>query len=110
MLNFRKELIEAVEPKRGNPKIKKLAEDFLRETLKAIKESDAKTISEMKKIDFICSDVSIIVCLSKKCSGIFSCDSYKQYTREVFEEIKRKLKLENLVIEEIEDAFSIIVP
>ena len=110
MLNFREELIKTIESKRGNPQIQKLAEDFLRATLNAIKESDDETISSLKKIDFICSDVSIIVCLSKKLSGIYSCDSYKQYTREVFEEIKRKLKLENLVIEELVDAFSIIVP
>ena len=111
MLNFREELIKTIEPKRGNPKIKKLAEDFLLETLKAIEKADYKTISAMKKITFVCTKVSIIVCLSMKISGIYSCNSYHEYTRAVFEETKRKLKLENFeVVEETEDSFSIIVP
>ena len=111
MLNFREELIKTIEPKRGNLKIKKLAEEFLRETLKAIKETDNKVISTMQKIIFICSDVSIIVCLSEKFSDTYSCTSYKEYTRDVYDEIKRKLKSENFVIEEIDkSAFAIIVP
>lgn len=111
-LNFRKELLETLSSKSYFPKTKKYAEDFLRETLQKTKETDDKDISKLNKIDFMCTEISIIVCLSKKTSGIYSCTSYEELTKEVFEEIRSRLKFEGLIIPESEkeDSFSIMIP
>ena len=109
-MNFREELIGIVESKRGNQAIKNAAENFLKQTLEKIRKTDDKEIEGMKKLMFILTTQSVIVCITKKTSGVYYSD-FKQYNKEVFEELRRRMKLEGFVfIEEIEDSFSIAIP
>lgn len=110
MLNFREELIGIVESKKGNQAIKNAAENFLKQTLEAIRKTDDKEIACMKKLMFILTTESVIVCITRKTSGVYFSD-FKQYNKEVFEELRRRMKLEGFVfLEEIKNGFSIAIP
>ena len=110
MLNFREELIGIVESKTGNQAIKKAAENFLKRTLEAIQKTDDKEVAGIKKLDFILTTHEVIVCITKKTSGVYYSD-FKEHNKEVFEELKRRMKLEGFVfLVEMENVFSIAIP
>ena len=115
MLNFREELIKIIEPKKGNPIIKEMAEKVLKDLLVNLKKCDSMKLSESEKITFMCTDNSIIIHVydGDHGTGAFSTfSSTKNHNKEVFEEIRRKLKYENLVDKdrEKENSFSILLP
>ena len=111
MLDFREELIGIVESKTGNQVIKKAAENFLKQTLDVLQKTDKNEFERMKKLDFILTTYEVIVCIpTKKTSGVYF-SNFKEYNKEVFEELRRRMKLEGFVfLQETENAFSIAIP